>query len=265
MSSFNIVIPEIERPRKRMCIRSKEMTLEKGYIYSVTGNNGSGKSTFLKILSGLVKVDQLNFNTLGNVGYISSDFDLMDGFTRNQLIKLYQKGHKRFDKSLLMDFLYSFKLSGFDEFKELSKGEIKCILLCFTLACSPDTLILDEFYNGLDVSNKEIANKHFQNFIESENHTIFIATNHLEEVTQFADYFILVNKGVVSPPYSTIELQTSFRIDYMDSEAFNNCSADIISSRRIQDHYRVLTKSSNNSEKSDIEEVLLMLGGQDHV
>ena len=144
-----------------------EKVILKGFDYNfqrnerigIIGNNGTGKSTFLKLLTGTLKPDGgkiVRGDTL-KFGYYSQDgITVKPGKKVIEVIQEFgefiplKKGRKITSQQLLERFLFDRKKQ-YDFVEKLSGGERKRLLLCTVLIQNPNFLILDEPTNDLDI------------------------------------------------------------------------------------------------------------------
>ncbi len=187
------------------------LTLEKGKIYGIKGESGSGKSTFLNILCGLIKpqggkiyVDKklLEFNNdnwLSNIAYVSQNSLLLnDTFLNNITFEYNSKNidEKKFEfsikKSKIKELINSLEngrdtIIG-DRGAFISSGQSQRINIARVLYSNRELLIFDEATNALD---KNIEKEIFQNIkdlnITTKNKKLIIIVSHKSENLKFCD------------------------------------------------------------------------------
>ena len=138
----------------------------------IVGNNGTGKSTFVKMLLGLVKPDSGRFIVGETVrfGYYSQD-----GMEFNEQMKVIDAVRKTAEyvdlgggrKLSAMQFLQHFMFSPQQQqnyIYKLSGGEKRRLYLCTVLMQSPNFLVLDEPTNDLDITSLQILEQYLQDF-----------------------------------------------------------------------------------------------------
>ena len=138
----------------------------------IVGNNGTGKSTFVKMLLGLVKPDSGRFIVGETVrfGYYSQD-----GMEFNEQMKVIDAVRKTAEyvdlgggrKHSAMQFLQHFMFSPQQQqnyIYKLSGGEKRRLYLCTVLMQSPNFLVLDEPTNDLDINSLQILEQYLQDF-----------------------------------------------------------------------------------------------------
>lgn len=190
------------------------LNLKKGEKAALIGPDGSGKTTFLRLLSGLlfpdnIKNDPVLINNLSPykkrgeikkiIGYMPQKFGLYEDLTVTENLEFYA-GLKNIDKekraSLFFELL---NFSGLLEFKErltkkLSGGMKQKLGLCCVLLTAPKLLLLDEPSVGVDpVSRKELM-KITDKLIKENDTSVIWATSYLDEAKYF-DKVFLFSKG----------------------------------------------------------------------
>lgn len=148
------------------------------YIFSryekmgIVGNNGTGKSTFIKILLGLIQPDsgKLEIGETVRFGYYSQEglqFDekqkVIDVITSISDYIDMGDGHRLTAMQLLQHFLFSPEKQHSYVYK-LSGGERRRLYLCTVLMKNPNFLVLDEPTNDLDIVTLQILEEYLQHF-----------------------------------------------------------------------------------------------------
>lgn len=200
-----IVFDKVRFCYNEVCaIRNINFEIEENTITAVIGPNGGGKSTVLKILSGILKPDKGTLNVKNNytVGYVSqfSDFDLtfpitvMDMVLSGTLCKKIQPFCKYKDehKQKALDSLKRVGLKNYGSrgINQLSGGELKRAVIARVLASDADIIVLDEPDSSLDVDAAADLYKILSDIKKDK--TILIASHHLSEVLDISDKVLYV-------------------------------------------------------------------------
>ena len=183
------------------------LNFEKGNIYGLLGENGVGKTTLLKLISGLQKpsageciVDGIEpFNrlpeTLQKIFFISEDFAIPEGTPINN-IKELAPFYPNYDEAQFMELCKEMEVDPTRKYAELSFGQQKKCLIATALALNTDYLLLDEPTNGLDIPSKtlfrQVIAKH-----SNENRTIIISTHQVKDVENLIDPIIILDHDEV--------------------------------------------------------------------
>jgi len=189
-------------------INNVNFSIQKNSITAIVGPNGGGKSTLIKILSGLLKPDEGHFTIADGftIGYVSqfTDFDLSFPITVFEMVLsgtlcqnirpfcLYKKEHK--DRAHLA--IKQVGLAGHESrgINQLSGGELKRAVIARAIASDADIILLDEPDSSLDVKAAADLYKILKDVKSSR--TILIVSHHLNEVLDIADSILYVKSTV---------------------------------------------------------------------
>ncbi len=138
----------------------------------IVGNNGTGKSTFIKILMGLEKIDSgtLNIGETVRFGYYSQDglqfneqMKVIDVITAIAEVIEQGNGKRLTASQFLQHFLFTPETQHSYVYK-LSGGERRRLYLCTVLMKNPNFLVLDEPTNDLDIVTLQVLEEYLKNF-----------------------------------------------------------------------------------------------------
>ncbi len=139
-----------------------DFEIKRGEHVAIIGNNGTGKSTILKIINGLEKTDRGNVKVGEKVriGYFDQEQELLD--LDNTVFEEIQDEYPYLNNTSVRNILASFLFTGDDVFKQikdLSGGERGRVALAKLMLSEANFLILDEPTNHLDITSKEVLEK----------------------------------------------------------------------------------------------------------
>ncbi len=210
----------------RNILRDINFHIEENKITAIIGRSGSGKSTILKSINGLVlptsgnilvfekHIDYKRVNELRlNIGYSVQGTGLFPHMTVQENITLLarlvnldsKKIMERIDKlmnlvSLPLEFKKKFPY-------QLSGGEQQRVGICRAMMLNPKLFLLDEAFGALDPTTKDEIHKEFLKIQESEPRTIILVTHDLREAFKLADRIIIIEKGVIQQIGTKNEIQ----------------------------------------------------------
>ena len=132
----------------------------------------------------------------------------------------------------------------------MSKGMKKKLEIACALSHHPKLLILDEPTSGLDpVVRSEVLDL-FQEFMESDSHTILISSHITSDLERIADQIILIDKGKIQLNEDKDEIINKYGILKCSLEEFDKIdSEDIINYKKTKYSYEILVKDKNKMEK----------------
>lgn len=189
------------------------LEIEKGKIVGLLGKNGTGKSTLLYIICGLLKPSHGNVTikgidirrrlpqTLSDIYLVPEEFDLPN-LSMKQFVKLNSGFYPNFSNETLSTCLNDFDLGMDINLGELSMGQKKKAYMCFALATNTSLLLMDEPTNGLDIPSKSQFRKVIASGMTDEK-TIIISTHQVRDIDRLLDHItiidgteVLLNKSV---------------------------------------------------------------------
>ncbi|MCR6110217.1 ABC transporter ATP-binding protein [Bacillus sp. A301a_S52] len=182
--------------------------IEKNQMFGVLGANGAGKTTTFRMILGLIhqtegeitwKGQPLNYHTSHLIGYLPEERGLYPKLTvKQQLIYLGRlKGMKKHAILLELEkWIDKFKISGYINKKvgELSKGNQQKVQFITSVIHSPELLILDEPFSGLDPLNVELL-KNAVKELKEEGKTILFSSHRMEHVEELCENLCILHDG----------------------------------------------------------------------
>ena len=170
------------------------MELESGKIYAVIGANGSGKSTFAKILAGVLKADRRGkFLEGGTVGYMPQKNYAFRMSTRANIL-LNGKDGARAD-ALMEDLQISHLAS--KRADRLSGGETARMALARLMMKTYDVVLLDEPTAAMDMETTILSENLIVNYVRETGCTLILVTHSLQQARRIADRVLYFHKGVL--------------------------------------------------------------------
>ena len=171
---------------------SLTLSIPKGAYYILSGPNGIGKSTLLKLIAGIVKPEKGTVRVSApRISYLSQlDADKRSSFALNvrEIISLGIKNRpfafmKKVDWQKVDDWLAVFKLTDLKDRRldELSGGQQQKARLAKCLIAQPDLLLLDEPDTGIDEASREDIRHILAHLNKEHGMTIIVVSHHIEE------------------------------------------------------------------------------------
>lgn len=214
------------------------LQVERGSIYGFLGPNGSGKTTTLSLLLGLLKVQQgsielfgeeLQNNRIGilkKIGCLIESPSLYGHLTAKENLEVYRPVYGA-SKGRIGEVLKIVRLTdtGSKELKNFSLGMKQRLAIALALLPSPELLVLDEPTNGLDPSGIIEVRELIKKLNKKEGITILVSSHILSEVEKMANHIGIIFKGrmLFQGPLQELHLfqqkQSKLQIDTSDNEA----------------------------------------------
>lgn len=190
---------------KKQALTAVDITVEKGKIVGILGPNGSGKTTFLKALTGLIRPSsgsikicdmEIGYKTKEMVAYLPDSDFLYPWMNIEDAKKVYTTFFKDFNTKRFDELLEFMKLSCDMKVKSLSKGMKEKLALALTLARDAKLIVLDEPLNGVDpIAREQIIGAILKGF--SYESSIIVTSHLINEVENILDDVYFLNEGKI--------------------------------------------------------------------
>ena len=191
--------------KKSRVLDGFSMQLEKGAVYGLLGKNGTGKSTLLYLMAGLLRpqtgkvyykgvdVTLRNPRTLQDIFLVPEEFALPN-VSLKQYVKLNAPFYPNFSDELLRSCLRDFDMNEDIHLGELSMGQKKKAFMCFALATNTSLLMMDEPSNGLDIPSKSQFRKVIASGMTDEK-AVIISTHQVRDIDSLLDHVLIMDSS----------------------------------------------------------------------
>ena len=208
--------------RRAKVLEDFSMKLDKGSVYGLLGKNGTGKSTLLYLMAGLLRPQTGNVfykgvdvkkrypDTLQDMFLVPEEFALPN-VSLKQYVKLNAPFYPNFSDELLNACLRDFDMNEDIHLGELSMGQKKKAFMCFALATNTSLLMMDEPTNGLDIPSKSQFRKVIASGM-SDDKAVIISTHQVRDIDSLLDHVLIMDgsKLLLNESVSTICKKLSF-------------------------------------------------------
>lgn len=194
-----------KRYGKTCALDDVSLSLESGRIVGLLGPNGSGKTTIIKIINGLLTPDKgtvlINGNqpgpkTKAEVAYLPDNIYLNSWMTVRQIVQYFQDFYEDFRPFLAYEMLERLGISPGKRLKTLSKGNKEKVCLILTMSRNAKLYVLDEPIAGVDPAARDyVISTIMQN--HNPGATILISTHLIADIEQILDEVIFIQDGKI--------------------------------------------------------------------
>ena len=192
---------------KHLVFRDFSLELKENNIYGLLGKNGTGKSTLLYLISGLLRQQQgtvlvdgisaqdRRAEMLKDIFMVPEEFELPN-VSLATYVKMNQEFYPNFSQEVLDRCLKDFDLPLSLKLNELSMGQKKKVFMSFALATGTRFLLMDEPTNGLDILSKSQFRKAVVQGMD-EDKTVLVSTHQVHDVERLLDHVTIINGNQV--------------------------------------------------------------------
>jgi len=218
ISGLNYVYME-GSPFEKQALKNVSLSIADGEFVGIIGHTGSGKSTLIQHLNGLLKPSSGTI-TIGGEDITAKGADMKKLRQKVGLVFQYPE-HQLFEETVYKDISYGPKNMNLpqDEIDErvqeamhhvglsekymnrspfeLSGGQKRRVAIAGVLAMDPDVLILDEPAAGLDPSGREEILGRLKTYQREKGKTVLLISHSMEDVARYADELLVLKNGTV--------------------------------------------------------------------
>ncbi|MDD2972346.1 MAG: ABC transporter ATP-binding protein [Lachnospiraceae bacterium] len=185
-----------------------DLTIQDGCVFGLIGTNGAGKSTFLRILAGILRQDKGEMTIDGEevyenekikkeIFFISDDQYFLSNATPGDIMKFYHGIYPLFDQTRFQSLMQQFELDTNRKLNTFSKGMKKQVSVILGICANTKYILCDETFDGLDPVMRQAIKSLFISEIENRKLTPIIASHNLRELEDICDYVGVLHKGGV--------------------------------------------------------------------
>ena len=187
--------------------RDLALNVPTGAMYGFLGPNGSGKTTTIRLMLGLLRplggtitvlggaVPRESPRILSRTGYVPEQPHLYTSLSIAETLNFHAAFYPTWDWKRADELLVQFQLTRDQHLARLSKGEMGKLEMLLALAQRPELLVLDEPTDGLDpVVRREVLTA-LLDYVAQQNATVFISSHLVHELERICDWVGVMDRG----------------------------------------------------------------------
>ena len=207
-------------PFERLALQDVSLKIAKGEIVAIIGHTGSGKSTLVQHLNGLLKPDK-GTAAIDDIDISSKGVQAKNARQQVGMVFQYPE-HQIFAETVFEDIAFGPRNKGFNEEEvakavreamafvgldydtfaqrspfQMSGGQMRRVAIAGVVAMNPDYLVLDEPSAGLDPRSRNAVFREIMDLHKSRGIAIVLVTHSMEEAVKYANRLLVVNAGKV--------------------------------------------------------------------
>ena len=238
------------------------LEIPKGTAFGLLGSNGAGKSTILRLFSGIYRAEEGevliddapvydNVSAKQKVFFINDETVQFGGFTLIQLKNFYKQFYPNFSEEIFDRLEKVIQLPINKKISTFSKGMKRQAIVIIGIACCTPYLLLDEAFDGLDPTMRIIVKKMLVDAMCERELTVVISSHNLKEINEMCDTAALLHRGKIvfnreldSLKGEVHKIQTAFKDKerIFTKEDFPNL--EILHFEKTQSIYHIIAKGS---------------------
>ncbi len=254
-----------------IAVDNVSINVKKGTIHGIIGENGAGKTTVIKCLTGIYKPDKgkilidanevyENPTVKEKIGYVSDGGSFFNDYNLLSMIKFYSGIYKTFSKEKFDELNNVFNIDTKKKIGRMSKGQKMRISFMLNLSILPEVFVLDEPTSGLDpIAKRQLLNM-LTDEVEKRQMTVFISSHHLSELERLCDEISIINNGRITYQSSIDSIKQQvrrFQVLFKNNPDLSSVK-DKIEIEKIGSIYYITTDSFDKG----LEDTLYSLGAE---
>ena len=252
-----------------LAVDNVSVTIREGAVFGMIGTNGAGKSTFLRMLSGVLTPDSGTI-TIDNMPvfenpdakreffYISDDQYFFANTTPAELVRYYAVVYPKFDKERAKKLLSQFGLDEKRKVATFSKGMKKQLSVICGICANTKYLFCDETFDGLDPVMRQAVKSIFAQEIAERNMTPVIASHNMRELEDICDHVgllhrggVLLSKDLEDMKVNIHKVQCAFKADSNIEEVL--CEMEVIKKEMRGSLYTITARGNSDDIRNRIQ------------
>lgn len=210
--------------QKEQVFHDFSLQLNENNIYGLLGKNGTGKSTLLYLIAGLLRpshgevfIDGILSSArrpeiLQELFIVPEEFD-MPAMTLDQYVKIHKPFYPNFSQEVLENCLKDFEMPTAMKLQSLSMGQKKKVFMSFALASGTRLLLMDEPTNGLDIPSKMQFRRVVANNM-TDDRTLIISTHQVHDVESLLDHILILSQSQLLLDASVSDICDRYSFEY---------------------------------------------------
>ena len=202
-------------------------------IYGLVGSNGAGKSTFLRLISGVYRPQHGSIKINGEpvyenpsvksrVLYVPDELYFLPQSNMTEMARFYSSAYPKFSDERFKNLSQTFGLNPHANLNTFSKGMRRQAATILALSAMPDFLFFDETFDGLDPVMRNLVKQVIYNDVLERKTTTIITSHSLRELEDTCDQLALLHKGGIVFESDIQNLKTSlFKIQIAFENEFS--------------------------------------------
>lgn len=256
MDDMLLVAEELSKEYKKVkAVDSVNLHIKKGTIYGLIGKNGAGKTTIMKMITGMATPSSGSFTYSGfegdkrdaysRIGALIEAPALLPNLSAYDNLKLKCLAYGIGDDAYIMDKLKLVGLDGVAKRKagKFSLGMKQRLGIAMALVGEPDFLVLDEPINGLDPQGIVEIREMLMKLNSEKGITILISSHILEELAKIAKDYAIINEGRIIEESTLEDLKLKCRDKIVIKTSNTSPVLPILDSNNFSD-YQVIDSNT---------------------
>ncbi|EMN7729883.1 ABC transporter ATP-binding protein [Bacillus cereus] len=227
-------VKNLNKAYENFSLKDVTFSLNQDCITGFIGTNGSGKTTTIKAILGLVLKDSGKINFLekdidkhereskNKIGVVLDEGYFYDELTLKEMKNVIAPSYTEWDEQVFLEYIKRFNLNLGQKISTLSKGMRMKFAVALALSHHADLLIMDEPTSGLDPLVRSELIDILLDFMKEPGKSVFFSTHITSDLDKIADMIILIDEGQILIDEEKDALVETHALVKGDNQLINN-------------------------------------------
>ncbi len=273
-----IEITDLSKTYSDFSLDRVNLTLPKGSILGLVGENGAGKSTTIRLIMNTISRSGGEISVLGtdnrsakfnmikeDIGIVLDEAYFPEVLTARNINLIMKNTYRNWDEPCFFDYLKKFSLPDKKAINDFSRGMKMKLAIAVALSHDPKLLILDEATSGLDPIIRDEILDIFIDFTRDESHSVLLSSHIVSDLEKICDYIAFLHKGKLIFCEEKDKLLEEYKIVRLTETEFEAIPSSAVKGKKVTDYgIEALIHMSPalkqiKAEKASIEDIILFL------
>lgn len=206
---YALTLQNVSKTYDDFTLKDISLQLPAGCIMGFIGENGAGKSTTIRLILDQIARDHGKITILGkdnkedldavkeHIGVVLDESNFPENLSAKDINNILKRIYRTWDEAKYSELIKRFSLPNSKPVKDYSKGMKMKLSIATALSHDSKLLILDEATSGLDPIVREEILDVFLEFIQDEQHSVFISSHITSDLEKICDYITFIHKGKI--------------------------------------------------------------------
>lgn len=273
-----LTISGLKKTYPDFVLEGVSLSVPRGSIVGLIGENGAGKSTTISAALGLIQTEsgsvsvlgkeKLNAETREQIGVVFDGNNFPENLSPRKISHVMRDIYLSWNDRSFLELLKKFSVPANKPVKQFSKGMKMKLAIAVALSHDSRLLILDEATSGLDPVVRDDILDLLLDFVQDEDHSILLSSHITSDLEKIADYIVFLHKGKVvfsKPKDELIEQYGIIKCGAAQFEALDK--SDLIVCRKMDYEWQALVANRDKIQKkypkamvvpASIDEIMLL-------
>ena len=246
-------------------LRHVNCSIPSGCIYGMVGSNGAGKSTFLRMITGVYKADTGTVKIDGDpvyenppvkekLAYVPDELFFLQGASMDRMAALYRATRRHFDTAYYERLVKLFRLNPKQSLNTFSKGMKRQAAIILAMSCRPQYLFFDETFDGLDPVMRQLVKQLICEDVLERKATAIITSHSLRELEDTCDQLALLHEGGIILQSDVQNLKTGlFKVQIAFNHPVERANMPQLNILNYQQRGSVITMIVRGSQEQTVQ------------